>query len=133
MADQPENQNALNQGRNFVWHEITTADTEGSVAFYTGALDFGYLEMDMGDMGPYKMLTRGGIPVCGVANAHSGLAPHWAVYIGVDDVDARLATAEALGATVVVPAMDVPTVGRMVMIKDPQGAYVWLFKPNPQM
>jgi len=54
--------------------------------------------------------------------------PHWAVYIGVDDVDARLAKCVELGATVLVEPMDVQTVGRMALIQDPQGATFWLFK-----
>ena len=132
MADSPADQNALSQGRNFVWHEMTTPDIEGSIAFYTGALDFGTLEMDMGEMGSYKMLTRNGAPVCGVTSTQPGGAPHWAVYLAVDDVDARVAAAEGLGATVVVPAMDIPTIGRMAMIQDPQGAHLWLFKPDMQ-
>jgi len=121
-------QAALAQGKAFVWHEITTGDVDGSIAFYTGALDFGTLEMPMGDMGTYKMLTRNGAPVCGVTASQPGMPPHWAVYLSVDDVDAKLEVVKTKGASVVVPPMDVPEVGRMALIQDPQGAYVWLFK-----
>ena len=128
MDESQANQTALAQGRAFVWHEISTSDIDASIEFYTSTLDFGTLEMDMGDMGSYKMLTRNGAPVCGVTSTQDGVPPHWAAYLGVDDVDARAATAVDHGATVLVPALDVPTVGRMTLIQDPQGARIWLFK-----
>ena len=37
-------------------------------------------------------------------------------------------TQAELGATTGAPAMDVPTIGRMALIREPQGAHVWLFK-----
>ena len=48
--------------------------------------------------------------------------PHWNVYFNVDDVDASVRQAEELGAKTLAPAMDVPGVGRMAMMADPQGA-----------
>jgi len=130
MEQSQADQAAMAQGRAFVWHEITTSDVAGSIAFYTGALDFGTMEMPMGEMGNYTMLTRDGVPVCGVTQNHSGIGSHWATYLAVDDVDAKIAAVESLGAKVVVPAMDIPTIGRMAMIQDPQGAYLWLFRPS---
>ncbi|AIE86252.1 VOC family protein [Fimbriimonas ginsengisoli] len=137
MAENNANENVLNNGRTFVWHEVYGASSQASIDFYTSALDFGFTEMEMGSMGTYKMLTRNGIPVCGVLGTTEmeqikDAPPHWATYLSVDDVDARLTKCQELGATVVVPAMDVPTVGRMALIMDPQGAHIWLFKGAPQ-
>ena len=132
-----ENQDpSLMQGRTFVWHEVYAPDTQASIDFYTKALGFGSTSMSMGEMGDYHMLTRDGQPVCGVISTTEmkmdGVPPHWATYISVPDVDATLTAAQEHGATVVVPAMDVPTIGRMALISDPQGAHVWVFKPEPQ-
>ena len=55
-----------------------------------------------------------------------GVPPHWNIYFGVEDVDATVAKAEGLGGTPAVPAMDVPGVGRMAMVTDPQGAGFWV-------
>lgn len=128
MEESQADQSALAQGSNFVWHEVVTGDIDATIAFYTETLDFGSTEMPMGDMGMYKMLTRNGTPICGVTEAHSGIPPHWATYLSVDDVDAKIELTTSKGATLVVPAMDVPTVGRMALVQDPQGAYLWLFK-----
>ncbi len=55
-----------------------------------------------------------------------GTPPHWNVYFNVEDVDASVAKVEELGGTTVVPAIDVPGVGRMAMVADPQGAMFWV-------
>lgn len=131
-----QDQNLLNVGRTFVWHEIYGASSQASIDFYTEALDFGTTEMKMEGMGDftYKMLTRNGMPVAGVMGTSEmpqldQVPPHWATYISVDNVDERLAKCLSLGATTMVEPMDVPSVGRMALIKDPQGAVVWLFTP----
>jgi predicted enzyme related to lactoylglutathione lyase len=134
MSTETLDQHAINVGRTFCWHEVYAPDLEAAVDFYTKALDFGTQEMDMGPIGTYRMLTRNGQTVAGMLGTNSPemahVPPHWAVYLAVDDVDARLAKCTELGATVVVPPMDIPTVGRMALIQDPQGAHIWLFKPE---
>lgn len=97
------------------------------------ALGFGITEMDMGTGTMYKMLTVDGKAVAGSMDTNSpdmqGVPPHWSVFMSVDDVDARLAKCLELGAKVVVPIMEVPTVGRMTLIADPAGAHIWLYQP----
>ncbi len=125
--------NELNQGKTFVWHEIYAPSTEASVEFYTKALDFGTSAMSMGEMGDYTMLTRDGAPIAGVVSTDQmpGIPPHWSTYIGVDDVDQRIAKCEEHGGKLIHRPMDVPTVGRMALIQDPGGATFWLFKGQP--
>lgn len=126
---------AISQGSTFVWHEVYTPDAATAIKFYTEALDFGTTEMDMGPGGTYKMLTRDGKGVCGIWDTSKNdqmkdVPPHWATYLSVDDVDKRVQKAQEHGGTLVVPAMDVPTVGRMALIADPTGAHIWLFTPK---
>lgn len=127
---------SLAAGRAFPWHECYVPDVAAAVEFYKSVFDMGVEEMDMGPMGTYKMLTIGGVPLAGVMSTtemgEGQIPPHWAVYMSVDDVDARIAKATAQGANVVVPAMDVPNVGRMALISDPQGAHIWLYKSAQQ-
>jgi len=44
-------------------------------------------------------------------------------------VDATVKKASGLGAKVILPAMDVPTVGRIAVLQDPQGAPLGVFQP----
>jgi predicted enzyme related to lactoylglutathione lyase len=126
-------QMALAQGKNFVWHELYVPSSEAAIEFYTNALDFGTATMPMGEMGDYTMLTRDGQPICGVmattGSNMEGVPPHWSTFLAVDDVDARIAKVEELGGKLMHGPMDIPTVGRMALIADPQGAHIWLFKP----
>lgn len=125
-------QHALAAGRAFPWHELYVPDVEKGIEFYTKVFGLGTDSMDMGPMGKYHMLTANGKAVAGSMSTNNpdmqGVPPHWAVYMTVDDVDARLNLATQNGATVVVPAMDVPNVGRMALIADPQGAHIWIYK-----
>jgi predicted enzyme related to lactoylglutathione lyase len=48
--------------------------------------------------------------------------PSWLSYIATPDVDATVRQAVELGGKVIVSAYNVPTVGRMAHLQDPQGA-----------
>jgi predicted enzyme related to lactoylglutathione lyase len=134
MSTTTVDENALRQGKTFVWHELYVPNLGQAKEFYNNALGLGSTSMDMGG-GNYNMLTVDGVPVCGMMSTTNlpmeGVPPHWAVYLNVDDVDARLEKVKANGGQVVVQPIEVPTVGRMALISDPQGAMIWLFKPNP--
>ena len=112
------------------WNECVTPDVPTAVAFYTAVLGMGSEDMDMGEAGNYTILTNaegrqiGGCMDLGMFP--EGTPPHWNVYFNVEDVDASVAKAEELGAKTAVPAMDVPGVGRMAMMGDPQGAMFWM-------
>jgi uncharacterized protein len=54
--------------------------------------------------------------------------PHWALYVGVPNVDEAVASVEAAGGKLLMPAMDLP-VGRMAMVADPDGATFWVYTP----
>jgi uncharacterized protein len=129
-----QDQHSLSVGRAFPWHELCVKDVDAAIDFYTNALGFGTESMDMGELGMYRMLTRHGVPVAGTMSTDSEpmqeIPPHWAVYFAVDDLDGSLSNCVEHGATVVVPAMDVPTVGRMSLISDPQGAHIWLYQAS---
>ena len=112
------------------WNECVTSDVKAAVAFYSAVLGMGSEDMDMGEAGNYTILTNaegrqiGGCMDLGMFP--EGTPPHWNVYFNVEDVDASVAKAEQLGAKTAVPAMDVPGVGRMAMVGDPQGGMFWL-------
>lgn len=113
-----------------VWNECVTGDVPAAVKFYGEVLGMGSEPMDMGEAGTYTVLTNvegrqvGGCMDLGMLPA--GTPAHWNVYFGVADVDASVTEAEGLGASILAPAMDVPGVGRMALLADPQGATFWL-------
>ena len=114
------------------WHELMTTDWRAAMKFYEAVFHWQPTEqMDMGEMGAYTMFVNNGMPVGGImptVGEHADVPPHWSTYIAVADVDAAAGRVTSLGGTVMVPAFDVPTIGRMSLCQDPQGAVFWLFK-----
>jgi predicted enzyme related to lactoylglutathione lyase len=121
-------------GSAFTWHEVYGGTTQGLLDFYTGVLGWKAVTYPM-EGGDYTILEKDGHAIAGVVGNNTpgmeNVPPHWATYITVDDVDARLTKCVELGGSLVHGPMDVPTVGRMVLVKDPFGATFWLFKPLP--
>jgi hypothetical protein len=120
-------------GKTFIWHELYSPSTEKAKEFYTKVLGWETETMSMGEAGDYTMFKVNGTSVAGIMATDNEMMkdvpPHWSVYIRVDDVDATMAKATEAGGTVLHGPMDVPTVGRMVLIKDPQNATIWFFTP----
>lgn len=83
---------------------------------------------------PYTMWTNGETPVGGVMQlpkeaSQAGAPPHWLSYVLVPRIDDTLAEVKTLGGRVMVPGMDIPTVGRFGVFSDPQGAVLAAFTP----
>ncbi|MEO1199395.1 MAG: VOC family protein [Pseudomonadota bacterium] len=119
----------------FYWNELMTRDTGAAKTFYAETLGWTYDEMPMSDgSGTYVVaktgdtMAGGFFPMNGAE--YDGLPEHWMAYIAVDDIDARVAKAEANGATLMRPVFDVPGVGRIAMIKQPGGAMIGWMTPT---
>ena len=109
----------------FSWYELMTDDVEGSKAFYATLLGWTLEEFPMEEGESYWVVKVGEEEMGGIMRippAAEGAPPHWGVYITVDNVDECAKKAEQLGAKVLVPAMDIPQVGRFAVLQDPQGA-----------
>lgn len=118
----------------FGWIDLGTTDVEAARAFYQGL--FGWESTDMATpLGPaYTTFTMDGQIVAGMGprtpnDAASGDLSTWNSYVLVEDLDAVLKRAETAGGSVIMPAMDVMTQGRLAMITDPTGAAVGLWQP----
>ena len=59
------------------------------------------------------------------------MPPFWAMYVGVPKLEDAVAHIKRLGGSELSPVIDVPTVGRMQMMKDPQGAAFYIIQPAP--
>jgi hypothetical protein len=118
----------------FVWYDLNTSDPDGAIRFYTDVVGWGTSQWPDAPPGmpPYTMWQNGEAMIGGVGQldpqmAAAGVKPHWVGYIGSPNVDATVAQAQKLGAAVVVPPMDIPTVGRFSFMTDPQGAMFGVF------
>lgn len=116
----------------FLWNELHTSDPARALAFYEKVVGFSHRALDMGPGGTYHVLSKGGVDRGGLTgHLPSGVTPHWMPYVAVDDVDATIARARKLGATIQVGPEDIPDVGRYGVLRDPTGAVLAIMKPRP--
>jgi predicted enzyme related to lactoylglutathione lyase len=113
------------------WNELLTTDKEDAIAFYQAVLG-----IERGEtMAPmdYTLVRAGGTEVAGMMQMTPDmgeLPPYWGVYFAVADVDATLEQAQSIGGTVTFPAFDIPGVGRIGGLMDPQGATFTIFQSS---
>ena len=111
------------------WNELLTTDKEDAIAFYQAVLG-----VERGESMPpmdYTLVRAGGTEVWGVMQMTPEMGefpPHWGVYFGVADVDVSVAQAQSLGGAVTVSAFDIPNIGRIAGLSDPQGAAFVIFQ-----
>jgi hypothetical protein len=112
----------------FSWNELVSTDVAAAQKFYSSL--FGWQPAPFGVGTDYTLFKQGDSMVGGLVQCPKpGIPSHWLPYVTVDDVDASAARAKSLGAHVVAEPFDVPTVGRIAVLVDPQGAAIGLFKP----
>lgn len=111
----------------FVWYDLQTSDPASAIEFYTKLFGWGTAPFDTGpNAPPYTMWTIDGAPMGGVMKEPS-VPPHWLAYVATPDVDATAADVTKLGGRLIVPPMDIPTVGRFTVFMDDQGPVLAAF------
>nr|WP_293318376.1 DUF1428 family protein [Phenylobacterium sp.] len=122
-----------NKAGDFIWYELLTTDAAAAQAFYGRVLPWTFAGSGQADM-DYRIISAPEHDVAGLMEitpemAEHGARPVWLSYLAVDDVDAAVDAITQKGGAVQMAAMDVPMVGRMAMVADPQGAPFYVMKP----
>jgi hypothetical protein len=121
-----------NQHGDFVWYELLTSDAAAAKTFYDTVVGWD-IEATASNPMNYRMIRSGNGHAGGVMELNAqmregGAKPTWLGYVGVDDVDATVAKAESLGGKAMMPPFDLPGVGRIAMIADPQGIPLYVMR-----
>jgi predicted enzyme related to lactoylglutathione lyase len=114
-----------------LWYELMTTDMQAAERFYTAVLDWAAAPTTVAPQ-PYTMFSRAGnAPVAGVMTQPEDVKapPFWAMYVGVPRLEDAAAQIKQLGGREYSPVIDVPTIGRMQMMGDPQGAAFYIYEP----
>jgi predicted enzyme related to lactoylglutathione lyase len=123
----------------FIWYELVTDDVDRARAFYRAVVGWEIAAdgQAMPTGSTYRMIERsdggnagGVLTMTDDMKAHGG-KPLWLGYIHHPDVDAAVETIKKAGGEVHMPAMDMPGIGRMAMVADPQGAQFYVMNPTP--
>ena len=114
----------FNEPVSLTWNELATTDLEAAEAFYTGLFGWTTEVSNMGNA-PYVVFTNGDRPNGGMYNMSGavpeGVPPQWLPYFAVADTAGVVARCSELDGVLISGPMDVPGVGRMAILADPQG------------
>lgn len=120
----------------FIWYELMTPDAEAAKTFYDAVVGWDFGESSA-EYNGYRMInTRDGsfaggvLPITPEMQEH-GARPTWLGYLYVSDVDSKVGSIETAGGKTYMAPTDIPNVGRIAMVTDPQGAPFYVMKPIP--
>lgn len=118
----------------FHWNELMTHDPHRARTFYEDTIGWRFEPMPMADGMTYWVANTGDGPVAGIFEMKGpefqNVPENWMPYLAVDDVDKRLEKAVAAGAIALREPFDVPSVGRLTILKQPGGGVVGWMTPT---
>ena len=115
---------ADSQPGRIIWYELLTTDMKAAETFYTAVIGWTVTPFD-GAGQPYDMFNRAAnTPIGGVMKIPDGMhfPAHWEMYVVVPNLDEAVKKIEGLGGKALGPLVEVPNIGRMRTMTDPQGA-----------
>lgn len=138
VRDAPTTQRAEEQPKTggYIWYELMTKDPDAAKEFYDALVGWN-IQKGPEEYGAYRVIGRsdggfaGGVLTLNEEMEQHGARPAWLGYIHVADVDQALTRIEGAGGKTQMPATDIPNVGRIAMVTDPQGAAFYVMKPIP--
>jgi uncharacterized protein len=116
------------------WFELHTREYATAIEFYRSAFAWDASTVSDTDEFRYTVMRdpSGDGELAGIMDASAflpeGASAHWSIYWQVDDADAAVAKARALGGSVVREVEDTPY-GRLATVADPAGAQFKLRTP----
>ncbi len=121
-----------NKHGEFIWYELLTGDADAAQAFYGALLGWSFADAGQKDM-DYRILSMNETSVGGLLSltpemSANGARPCWLGYICVDDVDRAAADIENAGGAIHRAPWDIPEVGRLACVADPQGTMFYIMK-----
>jgi uncharacterized protein len=116
----------------FVWYELLSTDADAAQRFYSEVVGWSIEDSGMPGM-DYRILDAGDGQAGGMMQLtpemrDGGARPAWLGYVGVPDVDAAVDDWTGAGGSVGMPPMDIPGVGRMAMLTDPEGVPIYVMR-----
>lgn len=136
VRDEVASATAVEPRGDFIWYELMSPDPDGAKTFYDAVVGW-TIEAQSQFPNGYRMIGRsdgkmaGGLLPLNEEMQQHGARPTWLGYILVADVDRSVQSIELAGGKTYVPAFDIPDIGRVAMVADPQGAPFYIMKPLP--
>jgi predicted enzyme related to lactoylglutathione lyase len=124
---QPGAHRGAGQTGNLGWVELHTRNALISRRFYTALFGWGAKDDASGAYTEFQVAGRSMAGMMQIPGAQRRQIPdHWLPYALVDDCDEAVDHALRLGGVVIAPPLDLESVGRFAVLKDPGGAHIAL-------
>ena len=107
------------------WIQYAGPDSAAARKFYADVVGWNIADMPMQDGSSYPGIMVGDEPIGGFSPQPQDKGS-WNIFITVEDVDAATERAKAASAKILVEPVDMPGVGRMATVEDPQGGCISL-------
>ena len=117
-----------------VWYELMTTDPSAAEKFYDNVVGWSSAPFQSSPQ-PYTVFKRSGdVQVAGLMQTPDGMnmPPFWSMYVAVPKLEDAVTHIKRLGGSELSGIIDIPTVGRIQMLKDPQGAAFYIIQPTPR-
>lgn len=124
------------------WNELNVHDTAKARDFYAKVAGWTPKAMSLDDPSraakpgepEYTVFTAKGQDAAGASKIEAAAGEErearWVPYIQVANVDAAVRSAEEMGGKIVESPYDVPKIGRLAVVEDPEGAVFGLVTPR---
>lgn len=111
------------------WVDVASTDAEQAKRFYSALFGWSWIPTPLPEGDTYWVAYLDGQPIAGLtgmtpAMSERGIPSTWFTYVAVDDIDASLAFAVLSGGSILIPAMDVGSAGRMAFVRDTVGTAI---------
>jgi predicted enzyme related to lactoylglutathione lyase len=113
----------VNETGCMVWNELASPDVARSTAFYRDLLGW---EAEPDATG-YATIRSGEAINGGIRPLRDGEAPAWMVYFSIGSAEEAARQVRAAGGAILTGPME-GTVGRIAVVRDPQGAVLALYE-----
>lgn len=127
----------MSDKQDWIWYELMTTDPAAAARFYGAVVGWEITKYPAPDDAPqYWVCHAGGRGVAGIMNkpaevpAH--VSPNWSGYIHSANADSTAAAVQEAGGSILRAPFDIPGVGRIAVVADPQGGRFNLMQPTPQ-
>lgn len=110
----------------FCWETLHTVDAQRVKDFYGSVLGW---RMIPGPSEGMMLFQAGAIAVANIRPVSACVAPHWSTHVVVQGLDLVKERAARRGACVLMPILELPHLGRLGAMRDPEGASLSLFEP----
>jgi uncharacterized protein len=115
-----------------LWYELMTTDMKAAENFYRNVVGW-TTKPSEGAGQPYTTFNRSSDASVGGVMAKPAevkAPPFWAMYVGVPKLEEAAAKITRLGGKTHTEVIEIPNVGRLQMMMDPQGAAFYIFEPS---